>query len=68
VNPSAAPSASPAPRNFYEAVNEAKKRLILDAFHQAQGNYTEAARLLDMHPNHLHRLIRNLNMKAELKK
>lgn len=46
----------------------AKKRLILDAFDQAQGSYTEAARLLGMHANHLHRLIRNLDMKAELKK
>lgn len=55
-------------RNFYEAVNEAKKRLILDAFDQAQGSYTEAAKLLEMHPNHLHRLIRNLGMKAEMKK
>ncbi len=54
--------------NFYDAVKEAKKRLILDAFDQAQGNYTEAARLLGMHPNHLHRLIRNLDMKTELKK
>jgi Nif-specific regulatory protein len=64
----AAASVSAAPRNFYEAVNEAKKRLIHEAFTQAGGSYTEAARLLDMHPNHLHRLIRNLNMKAELKK
>jgi Nif-specific regulatory protein len=54
--------------NFYDAVKEAKKQLILDAFDQAQGSYTEAARLLGMHPNHLHRLIRNLDMKAELKK
>ncbi|MFN0085588.1 MAG: sigma 54-interacting transcriptional regulator, partial [Blastocatellia bacterium] len=59
--------AGDAPGNFYEAVNEAKKRLILDAFQQANGSYTDAARLLDMHPNHLHRLIRNLDMKAQLK-
>jgi Nif-specific regulatory protein len=55
-------------QNFYESVNKAKKRLIIDAFDRAQGSYTETARLLGMHPNHLHRLIRNLNMKAELKK
>ena len=57
-----------APRNFYDAVNEAKKQLIINALAQAKGSYTEAARLLEMHPNHLHRLIRNLNMKDELKK
>jgi Nif-specific regulatory protein len=62
------PAGAAAPPQFYEAVNEAKKRLIADAFDRAQGSYTEAARLLGMHPNHLHRLIRNLNMKADLKK
>ncbi len=64
----ASPAGTPAPLDFYEAVNEAKKRLIIDAFDRAQGSYTEAAKLLGMHPNHLHRLIRNLNMKADLKK
>ncbi|MGE0130404.1 MAG: sigma 54-interacting transcriptional regulator [Blastocatellales bacterium] len=62
------PAGTPATQDFYEAVNEAKKRLIVDAFDRAQGSYTEAAKLLGMHPNHLHRLIRNLNMKADLKK
>ncbi|MGH9937197.1 MAG: sigma 54-interacting transcriptional regulator, partial [Blastocatellia bacterium] len=55
-----------ASQNFYDAVNEAKKRSIIDALDRAQGSYTEAAKLLGMHPNHLHRLIRNLNMKADL--
>jgi transcriptional regulator with GAF, ATPase, and Fis domain len=32
------------------------------------GNYTEAAKLLGLHPNYLHRLIRNLGLKMELKK
>ncbi len=57
-----------APQNFYMAVNEMKKKLILETFQQAKGSYIETARLLEMHPNHLHRLIRNLNMKTELKK
>jgi len=34
---------------------------------QAGGNYTEAARLLGVHPNYLHRLIRNMNLKTVLK-
>ncbi len=55
-------------QDFYSDVKEAKKRLIMKAVEQAQGNYTEAARLLGVHANHLHRLIRNLGMKAELKK
>ena len=64
-----APLASPAAaQNFYEAVNTAKRGLIFDAVRQARGNYTEAARLLGMHPNHLHRLIRNLDIRGELQK
>jgi len=52
---------------FHDALRESKKQLILNAFEQAQGSYTEAARLLGLHPNYLHRLIRNLNMKPLLK-
>ncbi|HEX8922246.1 MAG TPA: sigma 54-interacting transcriptional regulator [Pyrinomonadaceae bacterium] len=53
---------------YHEAVAEAKKQLILKAVEQAGGNYTEAAKLLGVHPNYLHRLIRNLNLRPELKK
>ena len=52
---------------FHDAVREAKKQLIVNAVEQANGNYTEAARLLGLHPNYLHRLIRNLNLKPILK-
>ncbi|MGB6942263.1 MAG: sigma-54 dependent transcriptional regulator, partial [Bryobacteraceae bacterium] len=52
---------------FHDSLREAKKQLILNAFEQAQGSYTEAARLLGLHPNYLHRLIRNLNMKQVLR-
>ena len=52
---------------FHDALRESKKQLILNAFEQAQGSHTEAARLLGLHPNYLHRLIRNLNMKQLLK-
>ena len=53
---------------YHDAINEMKRRLIIDAVAQAGGNYTEAARALGVHPNYLHRLIRNLNLKAALKK
>jgi Nif-specific regulatory protein len=70
--PEAVLEAEPATRlsvlQYHEAVKEAKKQLILRAVEQAGGNYTEAARLLGVHPNYLHRLIRNLNLKAALKK
>ena len=52
---------------YHEAVSEAKKQVILRAVEQAGGNYTEAAKLLGVHPNYLHRLIRNMNLKSVLK-
>jgi transcriptional regulator with GAF, ATPase, and Fis domain len=51
---------------YHVAVKDLKKRLIQSALEEAHGNYTEAARLLGVHPNYLHRLIRNLDLK-ELK-
>ena len=53
---------------FHDRVRESKKQLIMNAFEQAEGNYTEAAKLLGLHPNYLHRLIRNLNLKGVLTK
>lgn len=52
--------------NYHEAVREKKKELIRNAFQEAKGSYVEAAKLLDAHPNYLHRLIRNLEIKEEL--
>jgi Nif-specific regulatory protein len=52
---------------YHEAVVQTKKQIILRAIEEAKGNYTEAAKLLGVHPNYLHRLIRNLNLRAQLK-
>jgi Nif-specific regulatory protein len=52
---------------FHDGVRDAKKQLILNAVEHANGNYTEAARMLGLHPNYLHRLIRNLNLKPLLR-
>ncbi|MBD0373387.1 MAG: sigma 54-interacting transcriptional regulator [Pyrinomonadaceae bacterium] len=57
-----------APAQYHEAVREVKKQLILKAVEQAGGNFTEAAKILGVHPNYLHRLIRNMDLKDELKK
>jgi Nif-specific regulatory protein len=53
---------------YHETVKDSKKDLILKTVRQTAGNYTEAARLLGIHPNYLHRLIRNLNLKPALTK
>ena len=63
----AAPTGAPLDA-FHDAVRESKKQLIISAVEQASGNYTEAARLLGLHPNYLHRLIRNLNLKPTLQR
>ncbi len=51
---------------YHAHVKELKKRLILDAVEQTSGNYVEAAGILGVHPNYLHRLIRNLQVKEEI--
>ena len=60
------PASFPAAK-YHEVIKETKKQLILRAVDQAGGNYTEAAKLLGVHPNYLHRLIRNMNLKAALR-
>jgi len=49
---------------YYEAVNEAKRQILSKTLQQTNGNYTDAAKLLGIHPNNLHRIIRNLNLKS----
>jgi transcriptional regulator with GAF, ATPase, and Fis domain len=50
---------------LHEGIRDAKKALIERAIEQARGNYTEAAGVLGVHPNHLFRLIRTLNLKPK---
>ena len=57
------PPAGVAAVKYHANVKEFKKQLILNAMGAAKGNYTEAARFLGVHPNYLHRLIRNLGLK-----
>jgi Nif-specific regulatory protein len=51
---------------YHDAVNTVKRQLILRAIEQAGGNFTEAAKLLDLHPNYLHRLVRNMDLRKDL--
>lgn len=62
------PPATAPGTKYHEAVAQTKKEIILSAMQQAKGNYTEAAKLLGVHPNYLHRLVRNLNLKEQLKR
>jgi len=50
---------------LHDGIREAKRVLIERAIEQADGNYTAAAGTLGVHPNHLFRLIRTLNLKPK---
>jgi transcriptional regulator with GAF, ATPase, and Fis domain len=64
---SSATAAGAAPSmRFRTEIQQAKKDLIVRAVQEAGGNYNAAARLLGLHPNYLHRLIRNLQVKDRL--
>lgn len=51
--------------NFNEQLQQAKRRIVLSAIKNSKGNYTEAARLLGVHPSNLHRIVRGLGMKRK---
>ena len=51
---------------FHASVREHKKSLITNAVLTAKGNYVEAAKILGLDPNYLHRLIRNMQLKDSL--
>lgn len=64
----AASIAAEEPTKYHEAVRQTKKQLILTTMAQVNGSFTEAAKKLGVHPNYLHRLIRNLDLKKQIKK
>jgi len=60
--------AEPSGAKYHDQINRLKKRMIVDAVKKCKGNYTEAAKVLGVHPNYLHRLIRNLDIKSDVRK
>jgi transcriptional regulator with GAF, ATPase, and Fis domain len=50
---------------YHDAVKQAKQRIVRSALERSGGNVTEAARELGIHPNNLHRLIRNLEVRSQ---
>jgi Nif-specific regulatory protein len=53
--------------SYHVSVREQKSELILGAIEEAGGNITEAAKLLRLNPNYLHRLIRNLGLRERIR-
>jgi Nif-specific regulatory protein len=52
--------------DYHAAIERAKRDLIAQAFEHAGRNHTKAARLLGVHPNYLHRLLRTLDLRARI--
>jgi transcriptional regulator with GAF, ATPase, and Fis domain len=52
---------------YHEEVARRKRELILEALEKSDGNFTEAAKLLGVHPNYLHRLVRVLDLRDTVK-
>jgi transcriptional regulator with GAF, ATPase, and Fis domain len=62
------PTSAGEPAQYHDAVRKLKRQLILSAFEQSGSSITEAAKLLGLNPNYLHRLIRNLDLRLALRK
>jgi len=63
-----AKTGSSAPAKYHDAIRNLKKQLILSALDQSAGSVTDAATFLGVHANYLHRLMRNFQLRATLKK
>jgi Nif-specific regulatory protein len=61
------PEASEPGSGYHESVTARKKQVIVEAMKKSSGSFTTAAKFLGLHPNYLHRLVRNLNLKDQLK-
>jgi Nif-specific regulatory protein len=49
---------------YQNAVRDAKRKIVMSAIEQASGNYGDAAKVLGIHVNNLHRLVRELALKS----
>ena len=53
---------------YHKTLHQTKRQMVIRAMNDAKGNHIEAARQLGIHPKYLHRLIKNLDLKSELKR
>jgi transcriptional regulator with GAF, ATPase, and Fis domain len=56
------------PANYHGAIRNLKKQLIVSALDQSHGSVTDAATLLGVHANYLHRLMRNFQLRPTQRK
>jgi transcriptional regulator with GAF, ATPase, and Fis domain len=53
---------------YEEALEAAKRHVVLQAFEQVNHDHEAAAKILGLHPNYLHKLIRTMNLRPALKR
>ena len=53
---------------YEDAIEAAKRQVVLKAFDQADYDHETAAKILGLHPNYLHKLLRTMELRAVLKK
>jgi len=63
-----AKSGASLPAKYQDAIRNLKKQMILGALDQAAGSIAEAAKQLGVHPNYLHRLMHNFDLRPPMKK
>ena len=51
---------------YHDSINQVKRKLVLDAIEETRGSYPDAAKLLGIHPNYLHRLARNFDVTSDI--
>ena len=54
--------------HYEAAIDAARRQVVLSAFEQANYDHEAAARILGLHPNYLHKLIRTMDLRPALKR
>jgi transcriptional regulator with PAS, ATPase and Fis domain len=57
------PSSGESEARFHQTIKDFKKKLVTNALRQTNGSYIQAANILGLHPNNLHRLMKTLELK-----
>jgi hypothetical protein len=53
---------------YANALETARRDVVLKAFEQAGYDHETAAEILGLHPNYLHKLLRTMNLRIEIRK
>jgi transcriptional regulator with GAF, ATPase, and Fis domain len=65
---SSAPVVAGEPIPYKQALLEARRKIVLEAFRAAGGTHSQAAELLGIHPNNLHRMLNELGLREQVRR